>query len=57
MADRPIKFNPHGKYNLNFIDWQNEWQNIADADYDGENAPDQSPIHGMSPQQFHQLML
>ena len=19
--DRPIKFNPNGKYNLNFIDW------------------------------------
>lgn len=29
MADKPIKFNPTGKYNLNFIDWQNEWENIA----------------------------
>lgn len=39
MADRPIKMNPNGKYNLNFIDWQNEWQNVADADYDGNKAP------------------
>ena len=39
MADRPIKYNPKGQYNLNFIDWQNEWQNIADADYDGHSAP------------------
>ena len=23
MADRPIKYNPKGQYNLNFIDWQN----------------------------------
>lgn len=23
MSDRPIKFNPSGKYNLNFIDYQN----------------------------------
>lgn len=36
MADRPIKYNPKGKYNLKFIDWQNEWSNIAEADYDGE---------------------
>ncbi len=48
MADRPIKFNPKGKYNLDFIDWQNEWQNIADCEYDGHSAPSQSPIHGMS---------
>lgn len=57
MADRPIKMNPKGKYNLDFIDWQNQWQNIADADYDGQQAPSQSPIYGMSGQQFHNLML
>lgn len=57
MADRPIKFNPNGKYNLNFIDWNNEWENIADADYDEENPPQDSPIYGMTPQDFHELML
>lgn len=35
MSDRPVKFNPTGKYNLNFIDWQNEYEAIIDADYDG----------------------
>lgn len=57
MDNRPIKYNPNGKYDLNFIDWQNEWSEIAEADYDGENAPEHSPIPGMTPQQFHRLML
>lgn len=57
MADRPIKFNPKGKYNLNFIDWQNQWQNVVDAQYDGTQAPEKSPIYGMSAEQFHKLML
>ena len=45
--DRPIKPTSNGKYNLNFIDWQNEYENIIDCEYDGENAPAVSPIHGM----------
>ena len=47
MSDRPIKFNPNGKYNLNFIDWQNEYEAIIEADYNGEEAPVESPIYGM----------
>ncbi len=30
---------------------------MYDAEYDGENPPEKSPIYGMSPDQFHQLML
>ena len=32
--DRPIKFNPTGKYNLDFIDWENECENIGNFDSD-----------------------
>ena len=32
--DRPIKFNPTGKYNLDFIDWDNEYENIGNFDSD-----------------------
>lgn len=39
MADRPIKFNPKGTYNLNFIDYQNEYEAIIDCNYDEENPP------------------
>jgi len=31
MDNRPIKINKSGKYNLNFIDWDNEYQNIIDS--------------------------
>ena len=31
--DRPIKMNPTGKYNLNFIDWNNEYDRIASSNY------------------------
>ena len=24
----PVKMNPSGKYNLNFIDWDNEWERV-----------------------------
>lgn len=57
MSDRPIKFNPTGKYDMNFIDWQNEYEAVIDCDYDGENAPEQSPIQGMTPEEFHTLMM
>lgn len=55
--DRPIKFNPKGKYDLNFIDWQNEYEAVIDCDYDGERPPEHSPIEGMDPATFHALML
>jgi hypothetical protein len=28
---RPINMNPHGQYDLNFIDWDNEWERAYDA--------------------------
>lgn len=37
--DRPIKFNPRGAYNLDFIDYQNEYERIIDSNYDHEQAP------------------
>jgi hypothetical protein len=55
--DRPIKFNPTGKYNLDFIDYQNEYERIIESQYDYENAPKESPIYGMSSEKFHELML
>jgi len=36
--DRPIKLNPTGKYNLDFIDWDNEYENICDF-----NSEDDDP--------------
>ena len=30
--DRPIKFNPTGQYNLNFVDWINEFERIIEDD-------------------------
>ena len=29
--NRPIRLNPTGQYNLNFIDWNNEWERAYDA--------------------------
>ena len=50
--DRPIKLNPTGQYNLNFVDWNNEHEAILDADpYSYE-----SPIHGMSNEVYAQIM-
>ena len=34
--ERPIKFNPNGKYNLDFIDWNNELDAICDYSSDEE---------------------
>lgn len=31
--DRPIKINPSGKYNLDFIDWNNEWAAVYNNGY------------------------
>lgn len=28
---RPIRMNPTGQYNLNFVDWNNEWERVYNA--------------------------
>ena len=30
--DRPITGNADGKYNMNFVDWTNEWERIVEDD-------------------------
>ena len=37
--------NPTGKYNLNFIDWENEFDAVCEADDKIERGED--PIYGM----------
>lgn len=38
--DRPIKGSQTGGYNLNFIDWNNEWEHILDGgNGTGEDDP------------------
>ena len=46
--------NPTGKYNMNFIDWQNEMDAVLDADYD-EDDPEESPIYGMDIATFNEI--
>ena len=46
--NRPIRVNKTGKYNLNFIDWDNEWETVAMAD----EYTNESPIPGMSNEMF-----
>lgn len=36
--DRPIKFNKDGKYNLDFIDWNNEWERVGEIAAKIENG-------------------
>ena len=47
----PIKLNPTGNYNLNFIDWSNEWEKIIDRD---QNTYE-SPIFGMDNETFEKI--
>jgi hypothetical protein len=36
---RPIRINHNGQYNLNFIDWDNEWERAYEAmEADGKQA-------------------
>ena len=49
--DTPIKVNPTGQYNLNFIDWNNEWEAILDRDQNSYT----SPIEGMSVETFEAI--
>ena len=48
----PIKINKTGEYNLNFIDWENEYENIVCADPDDN----ESPIYGMDIETFKAIM-
>ena len=50
--DRPVKMNPTGKYNLNFIDWNNEYESVLMRDPHSY----ESPIHGMSDETFQNIM-
>ncbi len=50
--DRPIKMNPTGQYNLNFIDFHNEWEAIIDRT---NNDTYESPIPGMSNEMYQQI--
>ena len=52
--DRPIKMNPKGKYNLDFIDWQNEFDAVNDFEEDPDE-PDESPIYGMDIKTFNAI--
>ena len=51
--DRPIKINKSGKYNLNFIDWQNEFDAVMEADEKIMNG--ESPIYGMTIETFQAI--
>ncbi|KAL4480285.1 hypothetical protein ABPG74_020801 [Tetrahymena malaccensis] len=55
--DRPIKGNPTGKYNMDFIDWNNEWSNVYDNfDFTTDHQNQQCPIFGMSKETFLRLV-
>ena len=49
----PIKMNPTGKYNLNFIDWQNEFDAVHER-YDQGSG--ESPIYGMDIETFEAIV-
>ena len=50
-----MKLNPTGKYNLNFIDWENEWERVYDHFSYSNNNSSQAPIDGMDIQTFENL--
>lgn len=47
-----IKGTTDGKYNLHFIDWDNEWEHAMDYQYSTHN---ECPIYGMSIDTFERL--
>ena len=49
--DTPIKVNPTGQYNLNFIDWNNEWERVMERDL----TTFESPIYGMDDNTFEKI--
>lgn len=49
----PVKMNPTGKYNLNFIDWDNEWERVFEyANVSYNPATQGAPIEGMEIEVF-----
>jgi 16S rRNA G966 N2-methylase RsmD len=52
--DRPIKSKGH--YDMNFIDWNNEWENIVNSNYDNLDDNKQCPIFGMDIITFNELI-
>ena len=38
MDNRPILFNPKWKHDLDFIDWNNEWERVAEIENKLENG-------------------
>ena len=50
--DMPIKVNKTGQYNLNFIDWNNEWEAVLSQD---PNDFKTSPIDGMSRETYERI--
>jgi len=46
-----VQLNPSGKYNLNFIDWNNEFEAI----WAHEGSSRESPIDGMDIETFERL--
>lgn len=49
--DRPIK--SKGKYDMNFIDWNNEWAAVYNKGYKQGEDLSESPIAGMSLEVFN----
>lgn len=47
--DTPISVNPTGKYNLNFIDWNNEFEAVMGRDHY------ESPIDGIDNETFEAI--
>jgi len=56
VDNRPIV--SKGKYDLNFIDWNNELNRIIETGYDFnyENNDQESPIPGMSIEEFNAMV-
>lgn len=56
VDNRPIV--SKGKYDLNFIDWNNELNRIIETGYDFncENNEQESPIPGMSIEEFNAMV-
>ena len=46
--------NPSGKYNLNFIDWENEFDAVCEAEENIANGDD--PIYGMDAETYESLI-
>ena len=51
--NRPIKFNAKGKYNLNFIDYQNEFEAVCEAEE--KIKAGETPIYGMDIAKFEAI--